>query len=50
MPEVQTATKLRFDVAADLLSARREFAVRVTKVLWRAPTTSRTRIMASKST
>ena len=30
---MQTATKFTFDVAADLLSAQREFAVQLTKVL-----------------
>jgi len=33
MGDVQAATKLTFDVAADLLSAQREFAVELTKVL-----------------
>jgi hypothetical protein len=33
IPTMQTATKLTFDVAADLLSAQREFAVQLTKVL-----------------
>ena len=33
IPAMQTATKFTFDVAADLLSAQREFAVQLTKVL-----------------
>ena len=33
MPDMQTATKFTFDVAADLLSAQREFAMQLTKVL-----------------
>ena len=33
MPDMQTATKFTFDVAADLLSAQREFAVQLTKLL-----------------
>ena len=32
IPAMQTATKFTFDVAADLLSAQREFAVQLTKV------------------
>jgi hypothetical protein len=33
MGDVQAATKFTFDVAADLLSAQREFAVELTKVV-----------------
>jgi hypothetical protein len=33
IPAMQTATKFTFDVAADLLSAQRELAVQLTKVL-----------------
>jgi hypothetical protein len=38
MHDMQAATKFTFDVAADLLSAQREFAVQLTQVLLPAKT------------
>lgn len=38
MPDLQAATKLTFDVAADLLNAQRDFVVQLTNVLVPAKT------------